>query len=58
MFYQLFGDFLSAVAYTALHFESKLSSKLFENSLMMDTDIFNFENSSIQKKKFLPKFKL
>ena len=50
-FWRFFSQ--GAVAYTALHFESKLSSKLFENSLMMDTDIFNFENSSTFKKEIL-----
>ncbi len=50
-FWRFFSQ--GAVAYTALHFESKLSSKLFENSLMMDTNIFNFENSSTFKKEIL-----
>ena len=50
-FWRFFSQ--GAVAYTALHFESKLSSKLFENSLKMDTDIFNFENSSTFKKEIL-----
>ena len=41
------------IAYMALHFESKLSTKLFENSLMMNTEEFSFENSSTFKKEIL-----